>query len=198
MKVGGDMEIPIEFELQEADMTKAVSALPAVRRQRLLGYFGLVAGAVLFIIGLSDNVFRVWLVGAAPIMIGVSALLLVMPRFAGRRVLHNYKSEERRVKMQLSENGYHIHSAKGRSETPWTAVHRVMEDKSSFLFFVTDQIAQVLPKRVLTEDQVSTLRGWLHTAVKERQPKSRLKFTLIIWVVLILLFFLIYTIVQAA
>ena len=163
--------VEVNFELQLADVEQGLAALPRARLSKMFGWFGVLA--VLAIIG-----WR-WHEGRDPSLLAVVGVLLIATFVLGRdptkriakRIYDALPVEARQVTLRCNDAGIQLDSSDSSTLVRWPDVTRVLEAKSSFLIFASRTSAQIVPKRVLTADQVIALRHLVtHHVVPRREP----------------------------
>ena len=96
------------------------------------------------------------------------ALIPVMQR---RRV-QRLKTDEPTVRgtqsRTVDETGFHVRGHGFAQDLAWGELHRVVETDRFFLFFYNKRCAHVMPKRVLSSDEVAGARTLIAQRIGER------------------------------
>lgn len=194
------MEVAVEYELSNQDIANSTRALPQIQTMRRVGVAVVVIGCARLVLALVSGTPPDW--DSLLVIALVGVFVLFLPHLAARRALQNYTPEERRVKMRFDQTGCRIASGKGESSTPWHAVHRVIESKEVLLIFVSERLAQFLPKRLLSDDDLAKIRALVKDNVKPRKapagltPSVVLKSLVILGTIFVVLLYVIYVLVS--
>jgi hypothetical protein len=163
--------VEVNFELQLVDVEQGLAVLPRARLSKMFGWFGVFA--VLAIIA-----WR-WHEGRDPSLLAVVGVLLIAMFVFGRdptkriarRVYDALPNEARQVALRCNDQGIQLQSSDSSTLLPWTDVTRVLEARTSFLIFASRTSAQIVPKRALTAEHVTTLRHLVaRYVVPRREP----------------------------
>ena len=163
--------VEVNFELQLTDVEQGLATLPRARLSKMVSWFGVVA--VVAIIG-----WR-WHEGRDPKLLGIIGALLIAALVWGRdptkriarRIYDALPEQDRQVVLRCDDEGIHLQSGESSTLVNWSEVARVLEARNSFLIFASRTSAQIVPKRVLTTEQVSTLRRLIQRhVVPRREP----------------------------
>jgi len=68
----------------------------------------------------------------------------------------------------FSSSGAEVRTALSSTSLSWDAVHRVVEDRTFFLLYVSESLAYPIPKRALSAEQQSVLRAGLRAWLTSR------------------------------
>lgn len=150
--------IEIAFDLQLNDVEQGLAALPRARWARVAAWVSIVVVAALV-------AWRVHEGRNAGVIIAIGAFLVVAlyigrdpAKRVAKRVFDGLPEAARHVELRFDQQGIQTTSADQGTETPWSRVSRVLEARNTFLLFESRSNAQIVPKRVLTEEQCATLR----------------------------------------
>lgn len=109
---------------------------------------------------LLDNASFLLALSASP-FVAIAALMLVMVPITARRTFHQQRSLQGELGYRWSAGGLGIDTEYADFDMPWTHFQRWAEDGRSILLFESDRLYRVIPKRVLTADQQTSLRHHL-------------------------------------
>lgn len=163
--------VEVNFELQLTDVEQGLASLPRARLSKMAGWFGVVA--VVAVIG-----WR-WHEGRDPRLLTVVGVLLIAALVWGRdptkriakRIYDALPIQERQVSLSCNDEGVRLQSGDSSTLVTWPEVARVLEARKSFLVFASRTNAQIVPKRVLTTEQVIAFRELAkHHVVPRREP----------------------------
>lgn len=104
-------------------------------------------------------------------VLGLPVLFVfVLPLLSARRLLKDERIKQG-VSYQFSDAGIHVETSVSKTDLSWTAIRRVSEMRSAFLF-TNPNIANTLPKRCFdTKEGVAALRELFRAHV----PKTKLR-----------------------
>jgi hypothetical protein len=158
----------INYELTEKDFRDAIIAHRNRTKSskwayRLLG--------ILFLLGLAINLAGILirpidrsLPGDIPIAIIMLLGLIALwwwPRFAARTQFLKQPSAHGIRTVSLDSEGVHWRWSGGASDFEWKNFVRFVESKDHFLIYSSPAIFSIIPKRVLTLQEISDLRAFL-------------------------------------
>ena len=184
------MEVTVKFELLDGDITNSVNAFPQIKKMRFFGMVALGLAAMTLLAGAVNGELASGLATVVTMTV-FGGVFFTIPYFSARSALQNFTAEERRLTMRLEEGGIHVTSGKGESSSPWDAVHRVVESQDVFLIYTTEQCAHFLPKRLLSPENTETIRNLVASKVEPRKAPSKMKYVIIVWLALVMMFALI-------
>jgi hypothetical protein len=170
------MEINFELALQDFyDSIRAHRTRSAFSKwsYRLL-LFILCFGPGICLINLVFNPLSRFLEDGLPLLLLGAFWLLVLwilPKWNVRRQFIKQPSAHGPKKLSLDAAGLHWKWSGGSTDLEWQHFTRVLESKKQFLFYSSPVVFNVLPKRVLTVDQMADIRKLLATYL----PQEKLK-----------------------
>lgn len=100
------------------------------------------------------------LIAVLPVCIVVAMTLILGPR-AARQAFAAQKTLRAPVDYSWSPQGLSFRSEYGENLLPWTHLHSWLENDKVILLFEGPRIYRMLPKRLLTADQLAQLREYL-------------------------------------
>jgi len=124
--------------------------------------------------------------GGLLLTIGVTSLFLTQDRalpgflclvgafllycgFALRRYFRKrYRTDQRfkhDITADISEDGVHVVTAFEESQLKWNAIVRFLESDKIFMFFYSDMIFSVVPKRAFAPSEIDPFRDLLHRKI---------------------------------
>lgn len=166
------------FTLDELDLRRAVRlhAFSAFREKRtlirmaLLWLIAMAAFIAFFSAAgmpwpeLRGNLLPVALVIVATILgFGLGLPLALSPLVIRRRFKQD-KLVRKPVSAGWDEEAYEAEQPGVHNRIPWSDYMKIREDQHLFLFFMSDYNYQILPKRVLTSEQIADLQRVLAAA----------------------------------
>lgn len=79
-----------------------------------------------------------------------------------RKIFKQHKTLHKPYTFEWNENGLELTSEVGNARLAWDDLLKMREDGKIMLFYENEQLYRLIPKRFLTEDQISSLReSWL-------------------------------------
>jgi hypothetical protein len=88
----------------------------------------------------------------------------------GRRWAAALRPGEDEMRYRFDADGIRISSIRSDFSLRYEAVHRYVEGKSALLLYTQPRIAQIIPKRAFSAEQLERIRSWLSERVQERTP----------------------------
>ncbi|MCV9939838.1 YcxB family protein [Boseaceae bacterium BT-24-1] len=166
------------FTLDELDLRRAVRlhAFSAIRETRTLIRMAVLwAIAMAAFIGFFSAAGMPWpeLRGHLPaIALIITATILGtslgIPLALSPLIIRRRFKQEKLIRQPVSagwdEEAYEAEQPGVRNHIPWRDYMKIREDRHLFLFFLSDYNYQILPKRVLTREQIEDLQRILATA----------------------------------
>lgn len=179
-------EVRVRVELTEQDVVDGFRAIPAQRNAPLaIALFGAV-----FLVhiwgGSTDGIYKVLAAS------GVGLILLFAVRMGmrrGWRRAYNTMSVAGGIEYTFTPGTVEINTAKANSRFRYDGLYRYHVTKTTLLLYTSSQVAQIVPVRAFTQDELASVRGWLDANVKKasRVPGG-LRRMLALWVLLIVAF----------
>ncbi len=127
---------------------------------------------------------------AASAALGVAGWFLA-PKLISRnakRALVNKSETERTVTWRFSAEGYEVTTAHSHNRSDWSTLHRFIEGPKSFVLYVSEVLAHIIPKRALHPSDVPVLVAMLTSHVTPRKKPKVWPRVLVLWLLLILMF----------
>ena len=97
-------------------------------------------------------------------LIAYGVLFIILMPFAkmlwNRRIRKVYEDEvsfRMQTTLDISEDGFKMENERGSSITLWNEVKKSIETSDFFLLFTSKKFARIIPKRVLTVEQLTLL-----------------------------------------
>jgi YcxB-like protein len=69
------------------------------------------------------------------------------------------------ITADISEDGVHVVTAFEESQLKWNAIVRFLESDKIFIFFYSDMIFSVVPKRAFAPSEIDPFRDLLHRKI---------------------------------
>jgi hypothetical protein len=159
--------ITCTVRLEVDDMTEALKQQIGKIRwvtPVMFGTMGLVSGAAM---GPTWQIVQA--LGLGTIGWGLWVLLY---RAGARRSLASKSDAERTVTFVLSPESVEVTTPNTYSRTKWPGVHRFVESPKTFLLYLSEAMAQVIPKRALRSHEVDALRAMFasHVVPRKKAP----------------------------
>lgn len=162
-----------EQDLRLAGRRHVFSSLTQRQTMIRLGIIWL--GAFVVSIGmflvLGTGKFAFWQASAlalAVATIGAIGVPILMPLLALPMAIKRRFRQDAMLRQPLTvtwtDSHYRVETESTTNNLPWRDYARWCEDEAQFLFFLSDYTYQVLPKRVLTPEQVADIRAVVTTA----------------------------------
>ena len=108
-----------------------------------------------------------WLVATGICCLGTAPAMIAFS-------VRTYRSKNRTVAGQhsltLDADGIHMSNPLVDMTLQWKAVHKVIETRSFFLFFISVGIAQYLPKRVISPEDLPSVRELIASHTRAALP----------------------------
>lgn len=127
-----------------------------------------VASAIHTFTRLDGDGYREWLGVVAICLAGAAAYLALVTLVAVPRLARRQYREQRNLhedhSAEITDQGYRVTSATGRSHIAWADYLRWTEDDRLVLLYVSSVFYQILPKRALTPDALHAMRKHLDAA----------------------------------
>ncbi|WP_245293926.1 YcxB family protein [Methylobrevis pamukkalensis] len=150
----------VDYQLTEADVLAASRAVFLRGLRRSISGTHMAGSAITYFVIPGDPLTRALL--SQVVMVPVTAILhfagwhLQLPANARRQFARNPQFQAPR---RLSWSDAGIAWREGRKETKrgWQQLHDARESRDLFVFYDTPQLAEILPKRVLTKAQIMDL-----------------------------------------
>jgi hypothetical protein len=170
------------FQLSEDDLVAAArlhgwTAMSSKKIIALLVLVLIVVMAVMYSTMTGSGPARpddIWFLVAFGVVIApaiyVAVIYTVLPQSA-RRAYRQQKSLHETMHAKWSRSGVEWQAASGQSQTPWGHYAKWNEDSRLFLLYQSDQLYQLLPKRVLSEADANTIRDHLTEAKVSRSRR---------------------------
>lgn len=109
---------------------------------------------------------------ALEFVVVIAAVVLLSFLFAprrGRREFHQRRSMQRAHSFGWNRRGIRKTSENGGIDLPWSDLVTMCENRSTMLFYVTDRLYHIAPKRLLSAEQIASIRqGWKEGRGEER------------------------------
>jgi hypothetical protein len=154
----------------------------------LFGVMGLVSGAAM---GATWQIVQALGLGTLGWM-----LWPLLYRASARRALANKSDAERTVTFVLSPESVEVTTPNTYSRTKWPGVHRFVESPNTFLLYLSEAMAQVIPKRALRSHEVDALRAMFTSHVAPRKKAPGLGRVVALWFLLLVLFLAVWQFLQ--
>ena len=121
-----------------------------------IAVIGLLAGDPLpaILIGIGAGLF----LGPVAILLCWGLAYLRLPSRAGR-LFHQHRALRKEVSYGWSDAGLTYRGANGSGRIAWEDLHRWIEGRSTFLFYVTDNLFHFVPLRSLSDAEAQDLRS---------------------------------------
>lgn len=159
-----DKEIEIQVNLTSDDQKRCLLWYDRVKitcLKIIVGFFAIfiLVGGVAFSLDSDDSTSVIMLI---PILIPFalfSFLLFSIFRNINKQAeIVELNSEE--IKYTYRDNGFEVNSNSSRLETSWNKIHKIIENKTDFLFFPQENIFFPIPKICSeNENQIEKLRN---------------------------------------
>jgi hypothetical protein len=158
----------IEYQISEDDFVSAAK-LAMRKRSAFAGYriyIWPVLGAVLILFGAVAAIGKRDVSGLWPVMLWGS-ILLALPMlwaFQFRRVYRKSPMLQGRRTLEIDDTSLHFTSANSDGRTNWQAYIKFAESNETFILFQQgNQIFIPIPKRELSQSQITELRSLFET-----------------------------------
>jgi hypothetical protein len=194
---GGVARPPIVGTLQfeESDLVPAMVAMSSLYRDRvpLAIFVGIGAASATFVFP-HDLAMR-----ALPSFVAFAAMLaatFVAPRYAARRAMRRMAEVgDTNVTYRFDAEGITIRSAGATASFAYRKVHRFREIDTAFLLYAQPRIAQIVPKRAFSAEDLAEVRSLLREHI---QPKRVLgpKKLVVLWVALVVVFVVLWQVLS--
>jgi hypothetical protein len=129
--------------------------------------------------------------------VGYVAFLFVAPRLAARRQLRVMaRAGDTNVTYRFDDEGITIRSAGATSTLAYRRLVKVVQGRTALLLYTTDQVANLVPLRAFSADELARLRAFLPAEAKPKKFRSATRLV-ILWVALVLVFLVIWQLMSA-
>ncbi len=150
----------LRFKLAEDE---ALEALQATASRGWVTFLFILRLALLFLVGiyLIDHGFTVvgWIWLTVSVVIGIA--MYQVPRMQVRREIRRAPYAQGEVAYTLNDEGTMAIFSTGRSQLDWRHYTRYKETRNLFLLFFSPTRYTVIPKRVMSPEQIEQLRSLL-------------------------------------
>lgn len=179
------------LELEERDLRAAVVDLSGLFRARL---------AIALIIAASYGSLMVmgggngWGQNVQLIVFGVLfvGFLWVSPALSARRLLRAIaKGGDRHASYRFDAEGVTIRTAGTTSSIAYRSLVESREGKTALLLYVAPNVANIVPKRAFSDEDLPRVRLWLAENVKAKRVRSTNRLILV-WIVALFMFMVIW------
>jgi hypothetical protein len=185
------------IELEERDLRAAFIELSWILRAR----FGIV-----FILAFSYGSLALMAPEARgqliqpPFILSVvfAAVLFVSPRLRARKLLEAIaKGGDRRASYRFDDEGVTFRTAGSTMTSAYRSLVEYAEGKTAFLIYGSPGVANIVPKRAFSPEELARVRAWLAANVKPKRTRSASKI-IVIWFGAILLFMVVWQLLNNA
>jgi Mn2+/Fe2+ NRAMP family transporter len=127
-------------------------------------------------------------------MVFAVALFLFFLRLArpGPRTLATFRDEDRRQTYRFERDAFEVRTGTTQARVAYRGLHAFTDGKDALLLFTRPNVMHLVPKRVLSLEELERVTGWLRAGVEPPQRTFPLVRVLVIWVVLIVAFLAIW------
>jgi hypothetical protein len=139
--------------------------------------------------------------GKMPVFTGVLLLVLlnflvIVPLVLKRTAVNNFKTNkllQKTYQYQIGTEGMEICSETGNAFIKWEELYKAMETKDAFCFFISNQQAHIIPKRLLIVDleQIELLKKYMSKVPIQKEKSGCIKKGLGIGCLAYILFFIV-------
>ncbi len=182
-----------QYVLTQDDLHLGMREMPGARLVRWLPLATLVP-VVAFAMG--DDF--IWASAVGAVTLAFAFAIIYFNRSAARRLFRNIRPEAREIRVRFDAEGFGLNTPDASSKHSYRALHRFVEGRTALLLYTQHNLAQIVPKRVFSAEELERVRAWLRAGVtpqKRRNPYTRI---LILWVVLIFSFLMIWQLLSPA
>ncbi len=181
LKRDDEKRADIVIQLEPQDL---VHALRLHFRQHLRSRGGLIRLAITWLLGMvaygilvgglvdAHGAFLSILGFAIPALIAIIGIpfliVYAMGGRAARRTFREQKTLQKPYHFSWTENGVHLWSDFGEARLQWSDFLKARQDRHCMLFYESQRLYRIVPKRVLTNDQIGELQA-LALKVPDRQ-----------------------------
>jgi YcxB-like protein len=136
---------------------------------------------------------------AMPLFIGTfGAMLLLAPRLTVKRAFATDRLLSEAVTGEADEQGVRMESAHGRSDLPWTLMHKVVVAPNVVTIYQSAGIIRILPREFFADDESWEAFRRLASAVPSAEPSPRPIRVFLLWIVIIVVVFVLWSLFKAA
>ena len=156
----------LEYEMTPQDYARAqylhmrprrwLVAVGAILALLYLVTFGMNAASVIR----NGGPYSLLLLFALPILLLAVHFGWLLP-WRARRLWKQQKALHSPIRMRIGDDGLDVQTEHGHARTPWDHLHRWKENNHLFLLYDSDNLFQMIPKRVLRPDQILGFRELL-------------------------------------
>jgi len=147
-----------EVDLTLSDIEAGLASLPRAKIARAVSVGGALLVAAMVAYRWHEGRDRTTLA-----MVGVAVLVLLFvnrnpARKIAKRVFDALPLDARKIAIKVDESGLLLRSSGADSKIPWSDIWKLVETNEVIVVFLNRENAQILPKRALSESQLSLLR----------------------------------------
>ncbi|NLR99214.1 YcxB family protein [Rhizobium sp. P38BS-XIX] len=167
-----EQRIDILFQLTPQDLT---DALRLHFRQHLRSRPGIVRMVVLWILALLGyGLIVASLIDANDALVAILCFAVVAPlaivgipflivyTLGGRTARKTYAEQrtlQKPIHLSWNEDGVHLRSDFGEAKMQWTDFVKTRQDRHCLLFYESQRLYRIIPKRILTREHILELQG---------------------------------------
>lgn len=113
-------------------------------------------------------------------------LRILGPKSRGRKHFAALSPQERQVEYEFNPSSYRAATLVSEGRHQYGGLHRFIDGPSTFILYVSPQIAHLIPKRAFDAQGVDQISEWLRAGVEPKAKPSRgTTRAIILWVVLV-------------
>jgi hypothetical protein len=129
--------------------------------------------------------------------LGYVLFMFLAPRLNARRQLRAMaRAGDTNVTYRFDGEGITIRSAGATSTLAYRRLVKVVQGRTALLLYTTDHVANIVPLRAFSADELARLRAFLPTEAKPKKLRSATRLV-ILWVALVFTFLVVWQFLTA-
>jgi len=121
-------------------------------------------------------------------------MLLLSPRFTVKRAFATDRLLSERITGEADEEGVRLETAHGRSDLPWTLMHKVVVTPNLVTIYQSASILRVFPRDFFPDEE--SWQAFLRLAAAAPaagKPSMRLLLTVALWAVIVIVVYIVWS-----